>query len=582
MHPYEVAQTLRTRAKHESIRLNYGSLYSVVESLEHRGLIEATETVRHGRRPERTVYAPHQRPASVSCSTGSPSSSPRRSRSTSSSRPRSSLLPVLPPEDAVALLRQRAAAARAPARRDRGSRPSPSSRRAAPAVRARAASTSSALRAAELDFVHRLVKDIESGELTGLDVWQQLVRRRTPDRRSATEPAELRHRPDDPYLRGSGPPCANTETRSPTSSDPPRRCRTRGCSRTVGRSVLQGSLPRQQGVTMTPIVEARGLTKRYGRVQALDGLDLVAEPGQVVALLGPNGAGKTTFVRTIATLVRPDGGTLAGEPASTSPADPKEVRRVIGLAGQDGSGRAGHDRPREPRDGRSAVRPRSAGGARSASGRVLEQLDLTDVADRLVPHLLGRHAPPARPRRQPRRLAPPAAPRRADDRPRSPQPPRAVGARSAPWSATAPTSSSRRSTSRRPTSSPSQIVIIDHGRVIASGTPSELKAQGRARRRRDPPSRRRRPRRHRRPPWRTSAPSRLGSTTATRTVAIAVDGGNASLLATVRTLDDLSVVVDDIALRRPTLDEVFLDLTGQPLDATDPARDTRRRQEIAP
>ena len=56
MHPYEVAQTLRSRAKHESVRLNYGSLYAVVDSLEHRGLIRAGETVREGRRPERTVY----------------------------------------------------------------------------------------------------------------------------------------------------------------------------------------------------------------------------------------------------------------------------------------------------------------------------------------------------------------------------------------------------------------------------------------------------------------------------------------------------------------------------------------------
>src|SRR5277367_723182 len=56
MHPYEVAQTLRTRAKHESVRLNYGSLYAVVESLEKRGFIRAGETVREGRRPERTVY----------------------------------------------------------------------------------------------------------------------------------------------------------------------------------------------------------------------------------------------------------------------------------------------------------------------------------------------------------------------------------------------------------------------------------------------------------------------------------------------------------------------------------------------
>src|SRR5579864_7867916 len=57
MHPYEVAQTLRERAKHDSVRLNYGSLYSVVESLEKRRLIAARETVREGRRPERTVYA---------------------------------------------------------------------------------------------------------------------------------------------------------------------------------------------------------------------------------------------------------------------------------------------------------------------------------------------------------------------------------------------------------------------------------------------------------------------------------------------------------------------------------------------
>jgi DNA-binding PadR family transcriptional regulator len=55
-HPYEVAQTLRERAKHESVRLNYGSLYAVVESLEKRGLIKATETIREGKRPERTVY----------------------------------------------------------------------------------------------------------------------------------------------------------------------------------------------------------------------------------------------------------------------------------------------------------------------------------------------------------------------------------------------------------------------------------------------------------------------------------------------------------------------------------------------
>ena len=56
MHPYEVAQTLRQRAKQESVRLNYGSLYAVVESLEKKGFIKATGTVREGKRPQRTVY----------------------------------------------------------------------------------------------------------------------------------------------------------------------------------------------------------------------------------------------------------------------------------------------------------------------------------------------------------------------------------------------------------------------------------------------------------------------------------------------------------------------------------------------
>src|SRR5215469_4867385 len=57
MHPYEVAQTLRTRAKHLSVRLNYGSLYSVVEALEKKGFIKATGTLQSGRRPQRTIYA---------------------------------------------------------------------------------------------------------------------------------------------------------------------------------------------------------------------------------------------------------------------------------------------------------------------------------------------------------------------------------------------------------------------------------------------------------------------------------------------------------------------------------------------
>src|SRR2546421_2863635 len=84
---------------------------------------------------------------------------------------------------------------------------------------------------------------------------------------------------------------------------------------------------------MTPIIEARGLSKRFGDVKALDGFDLVAEGGHVTALLGPNGAGKTTFVSAVATLLRPDSGELrvAGFDVAS---EPRRVRQIIGLAGQ--------------------------------------------------------------------------------------------------------------------------------------------------------------------------------------------------------------------------------------------------------
>jgi ABC-2 type transport system ATP-binding protein len=78
-----------------------------------------------------------------------------------------------------------------------------------------------------------------------------------------------------------------------------------------------------------PTIEARGARKRFGKTIALDGLDLVAEPGQVVALLGPNGAGKTTFVRAVATLLPLNAGELlvAGHDAGREPA---VVRQLIG------------------------------------------------------------------------------------------------------------------------------------------------------------------------------------------------------------------------------------------------------------
>src|SRR5919108_507777 len=133
---------------------------------------------------------------------------------------------------------------------------------------------------------------------------------------------------------------------------------------------------------MTPTIEAHGLIKRYGKTTALDGLDLVAERGQVVAVLGPNGAGKTTFVRTVATLLRPDAGTLrvAGHDVRT---DPAAVRRIIGLAGQFAAIEPAMT-GRENLEMVARLFGQDRRAAQRSASTVLEQLGLVDAADRLA------------------------------------------------------------------------------------------------------------------------------------------------------------------------------------------------------
>src|SRR5919202_722058 len=133
---------------------------------------------------------------------------------------------------------------------------------------------------------------------------------------------------------------------------------------------------------MTPTIEATGLRKRFGKTVALDGLDLVAEPGQVLAVLGPNGAGKTTFVRTVATLLRPDAGELrvAGHDVRR---EPQAVRRSIGLAGQSAAVEPAMT-GRENLELVARLFGQDARSARRNSDRVLEQLGLTEAAGRLA------------------------------------------------------------------------------------------------------------------------------------------------------------------------------------------------------
>ena len=313
----------------------------------------------------------------------------------------------------------------------------------------------------------------------------------------------------------------------------------------------------------TPIVEARGLTKSFGKVQALAGLDLVAHSGQVVAVLGPNGAGKTTFIRSVATLVRPDGGELrvAGIDAARRP---DQVRRVIGLAGQ-----------------YAAVEPAMTGRenvtmvarlygqtrrqARANTTVVLEQLGLTDAADRPVSTYSGGMR-----RRLDLGASLVGAPRvLLLDEPTTGLDPRS---RNELWEAIR--SMVAAGTDVLLTTQyldeadqlAQRIVIVDKGRVIADGTPGELKSRAG----RDVVE----IRVHRADDLSVVAESlaRLGAEAprvdaGAHRVTIPVDGGRAVIAAAVRQLDALAVEVDDIGLRRPTLDEVFLTLTGSPIDA---------------
>jgi ABC-2 type transport system ATP-binding protein len=308
------------------------------------------------------------------------------------------------------------------------------------------------------------------------------------------------------------------------------------------------------------IIEAKGLVKRFGKVEALAGLDLVACSGQVTAVLGPNGAGKTTFVRAVATLIRPDAGTLrvAGIDAGRRPG---QVRQVIGLAGQ-------YAAVEPTMTGRENLRMvarlfgRSRRQAAASTEAVLAQLGLTDVAGRLVKTYSGGLR-----RRLDLGASLVGAPRLLLlDEPTTGLDPRS---RNQLWEAirdlVAQGTDVLLTTQYLDEADQlaSQVAIIDHGRVIAHGTPAELKAlagsdmiEVRAHRAADLPALAR-------------AVAPIGSDkpridAGSSRVTVPVAGGRTAITAAVQALGGLDVDVDDIGLRRPTLDEVFLKLTGAP------------------
>jgi ABC-2 type transport system ATP-binding protein len=305
---------------------------------------------------------------------------------------------------------------------------------------------------------------------------------------------------------------------------------------------------------MDMMIEAQGLEKRFGDVEALAGLDLAVPSGQVLAVLGPNGAGKTTLIRTIATLTKPTAGTLkvAGIDVAKHP---KQVRRSIGLAGQ-------YAAVEPALTGRENLRmvARLFGHDRDegtkAADAVLDQLGLTEAGDRLVRTYSG-----GMQRRLDLGASLVGAPRLLLlDEPTTGLDPRS---RNELWVAiedlVAGGTNVLLTTQYLDEADrlADIIAIIDHGKLVASGTGDELKAQlGRdvvdVTVRDDADLQR--------------AAEALGTEatidTGNSRVSLPVSGGADELVSAVQALGAAGISLDDIALRRPTLDDVFLTLTG--------------------
>jgi DNA-binding PadR family transcriptional regulator len=171
MHPYEMSNTLRERAKEESIKLNYGSLYSVVETLRRHELIDVQETIREGRRPERTIYAitDRGRVELVDWMTELLSLPVKEFTQFEAAL---SLMPVIPPDDVRRLLETRLVRLDAEIAAVGGVMDA-MARQGMPYLFAIEADYARALKRAEREFVADLIDKIKKGTLDGVDVWRR-------------------------------------------------------------------------------------------------------------------------------------------------------------------------------------------------------------------------------------------------------------------------------------------------------------------------------------------------------------------------------------------------------------------------
>lgn len=181
MHPYEMSMTLRERGKDESVRLNFGSLYSVVDSLEKHGLVAAASTERAGNRPPRTVYRITEEGSRevvdwLSDLLRTPTKEFPQFEAALS------FLPLLPPDDAVRLLRLRVVALERRQAALRGALDEALAQGLPPIFTVESEFEGAVLRA-ELDFVTDLVTRLADGTYPGVDLWRRFHADAGPDGR---------------------------------------------------------------------------------------------------------------------------------------------------------------------------------------------------------------------------------------------------------------------------------------------------------------------------------------------------------------------------------------------------------------
>ncbi len=308
-------------------------------------------------------------------------------------------------------------------------------------------------------------------------------------------------------------------------------------------------------------IEARGLTKAFGEVRAVDGLDLHVPAGTVFSLLGPNGSGKTTTVRMLATLLKPDGGTAKVNGYDVT-REGQKVRQTISLTGQF----AALDPNLTARENLQLMvrlRGHSRGEAARITDQLLERFDAAEFRDRLVKQLSGG---------QRRRIDLAAGLVETPqllvlDEPTTGLDPHS---RQVVWStvrelvAEGITLLLTTQYLEEADALADRIVLIDHGREIAKGTPSQLKAlvgdqrvdvvavdsQGFDQLQQELS-------------WQglelTLQPEQ-------RRISVPAPDEVADLNRVASAVAATRIPVDEIALRRPTLDDAFITLTGHPAE----------------